>query len=91
MITLERTRTFINTYEETGLESQISMKIELSAFEDGLVAMLQPRNFTVLLVIYSFIGGESFKPTIQQIAERSGLSTLTVMKSIKELKEFGLV
>jgi hypothetical protein len=91
MITLEKTRTIINNNKGTGLETETVMKIDLAVFKDGLVAMIQPRNFVVLLIIHSLMGENNCQPTIQQIAERSGLSALTVKKSIKELKEFELV
>jgi hypothetical protein len=65
------------------------LKLHLSFFRSGLAAKLKPLNTGVFLTICSYMNeqGECY-PSVEQIAERSGVSKRTVIRSIKNLLEF---
>jgi hypothetical protein len=91
LISLEKTGTNICIFGEATNDSEGFIKIELSAFETGLISKLKSTNFTVLLTIYSFMDEEkNFKRTLKEISERSGVSIPTVKRSINELKDYQL-
>lgn len=87
MIGITTEKNFNVTTKETNTD--IYLRLYLSAFKSGLVAELKPTNFTVLLAICSFMNdkGECY-PTQEQIAELTGISKPTVNKAVNELVEF---
>jgi hypothetical protein len=70
-------------------KQDIYLRLYLSAFKSGLVAQLPATDFKVFLAICSYMNeaGECY-PSIQQIANLTGISKRTVQRSIKELLDF---
>lgn len=69
--------------------NSIYLRLYTSLFESGIVKDLKPTNFTVLLVITSFMDDEgNCYPTQRQISELSGISLPTVNKAVNSLLKF---
>ncbi len=65
------------------------LRVYLSAYKSGLVAQLGATNWVVFETICTYMNEEGVCwPTQEQIAERSGVSVLTVNRAVKKLLAF---
>lgn len=80
---------FTDSYDLITGKSESFMKLSLSALQlqEGLIAELGSRNFTVLIALASFANQNNVSfPTLSQLAEITGISERTVIKAIQELE-----
>ncbi len=70
-------------------KEDVYVRLYVSMRKSGLAAKLQPTNFTVLMMICTYMNEEGgCYPTQEQLAADCGITKSTVNRAIKELLEF---
>ena len=70
------------------LVSELSVRLSADQIKDGLISHIGVRNFGVLLVIASHMNKHNLSfPSVELIAETTGLSKPTVVTAIKQLEK----
>lgn len=70
-------------------EHTVTLQLDPEQLRDGLVAKLGTRDFSILLVIASYLSedGQTAYPTLEQLGEATGLSRPTLINAVKSLQK----